>query len=245
MNVNDRNCARNRAARCAAGVGILTVVSGLLTFAASAEPPWQSPQSIRDVASELVLRTLGADSGATVEAVGVDDRLKLPACAHAIEARLERPLRGGQGVVTVRCTAGEAWRLFVPVRAVEQVTVLVTTRAVQAGEVLAAGDVAQSRRASSTLPYEYVTAPEHAVGLAVRRTVPAGAVLVPGALNRPELIERGALVTLVSGSGSVVVRSEGIALEPARLNERVRVRSQSGRIVEGVVEASGEIRVGS
>jgi flagella basal body P-ring formation protein FlgA len=70
-------------------------------------------------------------------------------------------------------------------------------------------------------------------------------VLVPAALDRPALVERGGLVTLVSGTGSVAVRSEGVALEPARLGDRIRVRSQSGRIVEGVVEASGEIRVGT
>ena len=70
-------------------------------------------------------------------------------------------------------------------------------------------------------------------------------MLVPAALEHPELIERGALVTLVSGGGSVSVRSEGVALEGGRLNQRVRVRSPSGRVVEGVVEASGEVRVGT
>jgi flagella basal body P-ring formation protein FlgA len=49
---------------------------------------------------------------------------------------------------------------------------------------------------------------------------------------------------LIAGHGSVVIKSEGVALEPARRNERVRVRSQSGRVVEGVVDASGQVRVG-
>jgi flagella basal body P-ring formation protein FlgA len=79
----------------------------------------------------------------------------------------------------------------------------------------------------------------------VKRTVPAGTVLAPAALVYPELIARGALVTLVSGSGAIRVKSEGVALAGARVKERVRVRSASGRIVEGVVEASGEVRVGT
>ena len=61
---------------------------------------------------------------------------------------------------------------------------------------------------------------------------------------RSHLIERGALVTLVSGSGSVTVKSEGVALEPATLGQRVRVRSASGRVVEGAVEGLGQVRVG-
>jgi flagella basal body P-ring formation protein FlgA len=64
-------------------------------------------------------------------------------------------------------------------------------------------------------------------------------------LESPEVIERGALVTLVAGSGGVRVRSEGVALEGARLKGRIRVKTPSGRIVEGVVEASGEVKVGT
>jgi flagella basal body P-ring formation protein FlgA len=70
-------------------------------------------------------------------------------------------------------------------------------------------------------------------------------VLAGAALESPEIIQRGALVTLVSGSGTVRVRSEGVALEGARLKGHVRVKTPSGRIVEGVVEASGEVRVGT
>jgi flagellar basal body P-ring formation protein FlgA len=233
-----------RAMARAGVVGILTLVFGPLTHRAAAEAAWQTPDSIRDAAREVVLRTLGAARGATVEAVGVDDRLKLPKCAEPLDAALERELRGGQGVVAVSCRGPETWRLFVPVRAVEQVPVVVTRRAVQAGEVLAADDVAVDERRSATLPYEYFSATAQAVGLTLRRTLPAGTVIVPAAVEHPTVVERGALVTLVSGSGSVLVRSDGVALEPAKLNERVRVRSRSGRIVSGVVGPSGEVRIG-
>jgi flagella basal body P-ring formation protein FlgA len=223
----------------------LTLVCGLLTLAAANAEQWQSPDGVRSAARELTVRALGTASGAQVDVLGVDERLKLPKCETALSAEWQRPLRAGQGVVTVSCTSGAAWRLFVPVRAIEQVAVLVTTRNVQAGEVLAESDLAERTQATPGLPYEYLTARDQAVGLAVRRTLPAGTVLVPAALEHPELVERGALVTLVSGAGPVQVRSEGVALEPARLKQRIRVRSASGRVVEGVVQASGEVRVGS
>jgi len=225
-------------------VGILTLAVGPLTREAGAAE-WQTPESIRAVARELVLQTLGADSKAIVEAVAVDERLKLPACSTPLDATLERELRGGQGVVAVRCPGPETWRLFVPVRAVEQVPVVVARRSVQAGAVLTADDVAVDERRSSALPYEYFSAAEQAVGLTVRRTLPAGTVIVPAAVEHATVIERGAVVTLVSGAGTVLVKSEGVALEPAKLNERIRVRSRSGRIVSGLVGPSGEVRVGS
>jgi len=237
--------ATNKGVGRRASVGVLTLVCGLLTLATAKAEQWQSPDGVRDAARELVVRSLGSASGAQVDVLGVDERLKLPRCETPLAAEWQRPLRVGQGVVTVSCPSGAGWRLFVPIRAIEQVPVLVTTRNVQAGEVLAATDLAERTQASSGLPYEYLTGLDQAVGLAVRRTIPAGTVLVPAALEHPALVERGALVTLVSGTGTVQVRSEGIALEPARLKQRIRVRSASGRVVEGVVQASGEVRVGS
>jgi flagella basal body P-ring formation protein FlgA len=42
----------------------------------------------------------------------------------------------------------------------------------------------------------------------------------------------------------VAVRGEGIALEGARLKQRLKVRSASGRIIEGTAEGPGLVRVG-
>jgi flagella basal body P-ring formation protein FlgA len=231
----------------AAIVGSLTFAAGALTFGAHAQPPTarQSVDEIRAAARELVLKTVGTATNAVVEAVGVDERLSLPACGLPLDAQLQRELRNGQGVVVVSCTGKDAWRLFVPVRVIEQIGVVIARRSIAAGEILTADDLETRKQSSTALPYEFIGDPAQAVGLTVRRTIPSGTVLVPAALEHPELIERGALVTLVSGGGSVSVRSEGVALESGRLNQRVRVRSPSGRVVEGVVEASGEVRVGT
>src|SRR5262245_62405073 len=151
--VRTAKCLAARAAARAGVVGILTLVFGPLTHAA--EVAWQTPDSIRTAARELVLRTLGGNGDATVEAVGVDDRLKLPKCTAPLDVAFERELRGGQGVVAVSCAGPEGWRLFVPVRAVEQIPVVVTRRAVQAGDVLESDDVALADARSSTRPYGY------------------------------------------------------------------------------------------
>jgi flagella basal body P-ring formation protein FlgA len=128
---------------------------------------------------------------------------------------------------------------------VEQVSVVLARRNLAAGEMLTAPDLDVRTQASTSLPMDFIGDPAQAIGLTVRRAVPAGSLLSAGALEQPLLVERGAIVTLVSRSGTVRVKSEGVALGTARLKQRVRVRSQSGRIVEGVVEASGEVRVGT
>jgi flagella basal body P-ring formation protein FlgA len=201
---------------------------------------WQSPDSIRAAA-----RAEAQQNGASdVEAVAVDERLKLPECGDALKTEMQRVIQRGSGTVAVTCQGPEPWRLFVPVRVTEHLPVVVLRRNVQPGEVLAADDLDVRQQAAAGLPFDYVGKAELAVGQTVRRSQPVGAVLLASALEQPQGVERGALVTLIAANATVQVKAEGVALEPGRLKERVRVRSASGRVVEGVVEAPGVVRVG-
>jgi flagella basal body P-ring formation protein FlgA len=235
-----------RRSRHAALVGILTLAVGALTpyTHVAADTQWQSTDAIK-AAAVTAMRTSIGKPNASIEANAIDERLRLPACSQPLDARLEREVRNGQGTVAVACTGTEPWKLFVPVRVVEQVSVVVARHALAVGVVLSADDVEARTQASTSLPIDYLSDPAQAIGLTVRHTVPAGTLLASAALESPEIIERGALVTLVSGSGPVHVKSEGVALEGARVKGRIRVKTPSGRIVEGVVEASGEVRVGT
>jgi len=225
-------------------VGILTLAVGTLTFAARAQAPaaaWQPPATIAAAAREAA----AAAGAGEVEAVAIDERLKLKPCGAALEAQVTRPIQRGQGTVAVSCSGPEPWRLFVPVRTTNEVPALVLTRSVQPGEVLAAEHLAVAQRSAATLPFDYLSDPKQAIGFAVRRSQAAGAVLVPAVIENPTVVERGAVVTLITGAGPIVVKSEGIAIESARLNERVKVRSASGRVIEGTAEGPGQVRVGS
>jgi flagella basal body P-ring formation protein FlgA len=222
--------------------GILTFGAGGLTFAAVADDVrWQAPETIAAAARAAAL---AADAG-EVEAVGVDTRLKLASCGSDLRASIERPILRGQGTIAVSCAGPNPWRLFVPVRTTQQVPVLVLARNVQAGEVLTASDVAIERRAAVSLPHDHLTDAEQAVGFTLRRTQTLGAVLGAGAIERPEIVARGALVTVIAGAGPVTVKSDGVALESARLGQRLRIRSASGRIIEGTAEGPGQVRVGT
>jgi flagella basal body P-ring formation protein FlgA len=220
-------------------VGILTVGGGGLT-AEDVDARWQPIETIAAAAREAAMAA-GAEG---VEAVALDERLKMNRCAGALEAEVVRAIARGNGTVAVSCSE-PAWRLFVPVRVRSDVAVLVLARNVQPGETLTAADVAVERRSSASLPYDYLSDGAQAVGLTLRRTQPAGAVVTAAALEAPEVVRRGELVTLTSGSGPITVKAEGIALEPARLRQKLKVRSASGRVIEGTAEGPGQVRVGS
>jgi flagella basal body P-ring formation protein FlgA len=206
---------------------------------------WQSPESIRAAAEQYVRLALAGRSGISVEARGVDQRVKLPACSQPLEAHAERPLRNGQGSVAVACPGAPAWRLFVPVRASHTVAVVVATTSLTRGQRLSPEQVDLQPMPSTALPLEYLTRLDDAVGLTLKRSVPAGTVLVSAALDRPRLVQRGRVVTLIAGKRGIMVKSDGVALHDAGLNDRVRVKTPAGRVVEGTVEAPNQVRVGT
>lgn len=226
--------------RCA----VLSLPALAFAFCTANAAQWQSPQSVRNAAEQFVRAALAGRSDITVEARSVDDRLRLPACSQPLEAFAERPLRNGQGTVTVECSGASAWRLFVPVRATHNVDVVVAANSLSRGQRISEADIRMVQNSSVTLPLNYLTRVEDVVGLTLTRSVPAGTVLVSGALDYPNLVSRGDLVTLVAGSSGIMVKSAGTALQDAALTERVRVRTQTGRVVEGVVEALSVVRVG-
>jgi flagellar basal body P-ring formation protein FlgA len=225
-------------------VGILTLAAGALTAGAHAQATaarWQPPATIAAAARAAAAATTSGE----IEAVAIDQRLKLVLCAGPLDAKIERAIERGRGTAVVSCSAPEPWRLFVPVRAVDDATVLVLTRNVQPGEVMTAADFEVARRSSASLPYDYLTDGAEVVGLTMRRTQAMGTVLTAAGLQAPEVVRRGELVTLMSGAGPVTVKSEGVALEGARLRQRLKVRSASGRVIEGTAEGPGQVRVGS
>lgn len=239
-----RKFAQLRRLARAALVGILTVGAGALTAGVGAEDVdarWQPPETIAEAA-----RAAAAANGAgDIETVAVDARLKMARCEAPLDARVERAITRGTGTIAVSCSAPSPWRLFVPVRVTNDVDAVILARNVQPGDVLTAADVTVARRTSAALPYDYLSDAAQAVGLTMRRTQPAGAVITAAVLEAPEVVRRGELVTLTSGAGPISVKGEGVALAPARLNQRVKVRSSSGRVIEGTAEGPGHVRVGS
>ena len=205
---------------------------------------WQTPQSIADSAENLVRQALRGVDGLTVTATSVDSRIKLPVCDQPLSARASSALRGGNGTVQVSCTGPTPWKLYVPVRSSHRVEVLVAKHNVARGQLITEQDVAIERRASESLPYEYLTDTSEAIGLKAKRTLSAGMILGPAALATRMLVRRSGLVALVVKTSGIMVKSEGVALSDARLHQRVRVRTPTGRVVEGIVEAQDRVRMG-
>jgi flagella basal body P-ring formation protein FlgA len=236
----------DRLALSAGHLGVLLWLSSVATGAALAGAvprDWQPIDSIQAAATTVVAASLREHEDVEITAVALDQRVKLPRCGESLSATIQHSLSRGQAVVAVSCAAPTPWRLFVPVRASFMVPVLVARESLSRGRVIAEQDVGIELRSAASLPYEYLTHPDDAVGRSLRRTLSPGAVVVPTGLEQPELVNRGQQVTLVAQAHGLIVKSSGTALGPAAKDQRVHVKTRSGRTVEGIVYAAGQVRV--
>jgi flagellar basal body P-ring formation protein FlgA len=132
--------------------------------------------------------------------------------------------------------------LYIPVRVEMQGQVLVLAAPVARGEVLGPSHLRVELQDLAQLPGGWLSDPEQAVGMVLRRPVRPGQVLTPSALEAPRLVRRGQRVAVIAMGDSFAVHTEGEALADAAAGERVRVRNlQTRSVVEGLVDERGQV----
>jgi flagella basal body P-ring formation protein FlgA len=227
---------------------LLLCVACALARAGSAAPTGLQSLATVSRAAEAALRSTLGPGYASVEldAVAIDPRMRLPACAGKLESRAPMP-RGSQSraIVRVACTSGTPWNLNVPVEIRRRADVLVLKRATARGESLSAADVTVQSRMLPGLESPYVGEVAELEGRLTRRPIPAGTALTADALAAALLIHRGQKVTLAASHSGIEVRAPGLALADASVNQRVRVQNlNSLKILEGVADTEGVVRIG-
>lgn len=206
----------------------------------------QSPDSIRQAAEQFVRSQLGNTAGTTlIEAGRLDPRLRLQACAQALEAfTAAGQALSGNTSIGVRCGGPRTWTIFVPVRVSREQPVVVVSRSLARDARLNADMLSLVVRDTSQLGFGYFTSLEEVEGLTLRRAVAAGTIVSPSLVAVPPAIRQGELVTLIAQRTGIAIRAPGRALSDARIGDTLRVRNlSSDRVVEGVVMGPGEVQV--
>jgi flagella basal body P-ring formation protein FlgA len=209
----------------------------------------QSLEAVRGTAEDFVraqLATQGADYH--IDAASLDPRLRLHACTVPLQAFTQNAAagRGARTTVGVRCSAANAWTVYVPVTVEIELPVLVLRRPLVRHARIGPDDVEPRKRRLPGSAAGFVGAPDTLEGYRLKRALPAGTALRLDMLVPDILVRRGQQVTLIAASGGVEIRARGQALSDASAAERVRVQNMASRkIVEGVVESDSIVRVGS
>ncbi len=123
-------------------------------------------------------------------------------------------------------------------------TVLVASRPLDAGSELAAGDIQSELRVVWPRPRrKRIARPD--VGWVVRRPIASGQELTFPAVSQPYVVSAGEPVQLTWSRGAVQITLTGVALNAARVGERVRARisGRSSTHVNGIATGPGTAKL--
>jgi flagella basal body P-ring formation protein FlgA len=242
-----RATRRNTIRRYAAVLGCCTI--GSAAALAAGEPAFDA-QGIRQLVEQhavAVLQDAPFAQGASrveVRTGSLDSRLDFAPCAQALQVELELPRPSGRANAKVSCATPTPWYLYVPVELAVYRDVVVATRAMRPGELIAAGDVTLEERDVLAGGTPALGRLEDVIGHQLRRAVGASAVIGNAAVELPLLVRRGEHINLSARSGGINVSVSAEALANGRSGERIRVRNlQSQRVVEATVTGPGKAEV--
>jgi flagellar basal body P-ring formation protein FlgA len=116
------------------------------------------------------------------------------------------------------------------------IRVPVLTKPVLKGDIVAAADIAVERRRRSDLANDTFLDPARIVGNAARRPLPRGTLLREADIQRPEVIEKNATVTMTYEQPGIQLTMRGKALAGGALGDVIQVQNiNSKRTVEAKI----------
>jgi flagellar basal body P-ring formation protein FlgA len=230
---------------CATLAALLFAIPGI----AAAQATLAAIQSLDSIqaAAEKAVRTHLPDSRAKyyVTPNRMDSRLRLSPCTDPLEAFIANNAPpGARSTVGVRCPSHNTWTVYVPVNVEVEAPILVLRRALARRSPVEPIDVELQTRRLPGIASGFISDLGSLPGRRLKRALPAGSVLTADVLVPDVLVKRGQQVTLIAMSNTIEIRAQGQALSEGGANDRIRVQNvNSLKIVEGVIESAGVVRV--
>lgn len=217
---------------------------GLLTMAGApswaAAPPAMEVKDLAEPVRELALQALGATAGVAsaprveIEIGRLDPRLKLAACERIVPSLPSGSRLWGPSRVALHCASGPvAWRAWLPVVLRVFGPGLAATQALPEGTLLMAHHLHAAEIEYSAGAAPLLAPPVGLLGRALARPLIAGQALREGDVRQRVWFQGGDTVQLIARGDGYAVASEGRAETAGIEGRAVRVRTETGRMVEG------------
>ncbi len=199
--------------------------------------------SVLATAQELVENMLDRSDGSeyVVESLTrLPDNILLPAGFIEMQPQLVGKLRYGVPIqvrVSVKVNSMPQMNLITLWRIKKVADVVVTLRDLPTRTTITAADIAFERREIINID-EAIFDESSIIGLETRRPITARTILSKSMFGKPQLIKTGDNITIISTSGTVVVKVNGQALQGGAVGDIIRVRNLSsgkgllGRVVD-------------
>jgi flagella basal body P-ring formation protein FlgA len=173
----------------------------------------------------------------------VDERLRFPACKDLRFSLTggERP--GDSGTLAAQCLAPAKWSLYLSYQLRLTGPALVARHNLPSRAAISSADLETREIEYSASPAAYLSDSRLPPGARVNRPIDAGQAVRADWIIRPRVIGPGQAVRVVVEGAGFTVNQEGTAQGSATAGERVRVKTRSGRYVQGVAQEDGSVLI--
>jgi flagellar basal body P-ring formation protein FlgA len=168
----------------------------------------------------------------------------LPAC-DALEAFLPRGAAAwGRVSVGLRCHSDQKpWTRFVLAHVAVEGQYFVAVRNIETGQAFGAGDFAARTGDLTALPRSVVTDAAQLQGVVAANRIASGAPLRRELVRGVSVIQQGQTVKVVAKGPGYSVSTEARAMTSAGAGSTVRAKTLDGRLVSGIADEEGQIRL--
>ncbi|KMQ74258.1 flagellar basal body P-ring formation chaperone FlgA [Marinobacter subterrani] len=224
---------------------VLLLMSGLSGSLLAQTTAGQIREATLKFLDEFATEQASAGYKVAYESGSIDSRVALAECESPLTVEFSGdPWKSTSPTLQVSCEGNRPWRMFVTASVSIHGPALVATRPLTRGERITADLVTHQPVEINASRRGAITETQEAVGMEVRRSINAGALITPDMLSAPAAVERGDHVIITARSGGFSVSSRGKALASAGIGEQVLVENlRSSRTVKGNVVGPGHVEI--
>lgn len=112
------------------------------------------------------------------------------------------------------------------------------------GDIIRQSDLKWMEVSEKRLARNAITDPSRLIGMAVKRSIPAGKPVTASDIRRPKVVSKGQSVTMTLLTPVMRLTAKGKALEAGGTGDTIRIsNSQTSTVVEGVITGPGQVRI--
>lgn len=145
--------------------------------------------------------------------------------------------------VGLRCVAPRTWTVYAQATVSVPGQYYVAARQIAPGKTIEAADLTTRDGDLVALPPGVITDAAAILGMRPAHRIAAGQPIKGAGLRSAESVSRGQSVRITARGNGFVVSSEGQALDNAPPGATVQVRTASGQVVSGIVQAAGLVEI--
>mgnify|MGYP001160705725 CR=1 FL=1 len=152
----------------------------------------------------------------------------------------------GQTTVGIRCLDKEATKpnsVVLQAEIIQEKKYLVVNRKMNVGEEIKEADIKEEVGDVSRFYFKYYQDPKDVIGKKVKNLMPEGQTIRDSNLALPVVIQYNQNVMVVDGVGNFRVTASGKAMSMAYEGQQVRVKMPSNKIILGVAQADGSVKL--